>query len=130
LEIKNYFLLKQLDDEQSYELILIQSIDYEIIQQIQLDFILNYFTKKSIEIIIENINDCQPTFNQTVFHFQFQENNKYPFLLHTFQAFDQDQLNQINYHLQTSGYFSSFFSIKHQTSISRSFSWPRLGTRL
>jgi hypothetical protein len=99
---QNYFHLKQLD-QQSFELILLKSLDYEINQIIYLDFFIQNLTKKSIEIFIENINDCQPTFNQTKFHFQIKENNHFPFLLHTFQAFDQDFLNNLTYHIQTTG---------------------------
>ena len=122
IEINQYFHLKQLDDEQSFELILIQPLDYEIIQHIQLDFILNKLnlTRKSILITIQNINDCQPTFNQTKFHFQIQENLKYPILLHTFQAFDQDQFNDTNYEIQTSGKVS-FTSISISDRIGRDF---------
>ncbi|CAF3940059.1 unnamed protein product, partial [Rotaria sordida] len=51
---KNFFYLKKLD-QQLFELILLKTFDYEIIQNIYLDFILNKqnLTKKSIEIIIE-----------------------------------------------------------------------------
>ena len=109
---ENYFYLKQLD-QQLFEFILLKPLDYELIQKIYLDFILNRqnLTKKSLEIIIENINDCQPIFYQTNFDFQIQENNQKPFLLYTFQAFDQDNLNQIVYQIQTSGsdYFCFLF---------------------
>ncbi|CAF4904036.1 unnamed protein product, partial [Rotaria sp. Silwood2] len=100
---KNFFYLKKLD-QQLFELILLKTFDYEFIQNIYLDFILNKqnLTKKSIEIIIENINDCQPFFNQTNYFFHIQENNQIPFLIYTFQAFDQDCLNQIIYQIQTS----------------------------
>lgn len=109
---KNYFYLKQLD-QQLFELILLKSFDYEFIQNVYLDFILNKqnSTKKSIEIIIKNINDCQPFFNQTNFLFHIQENNQIPFLLYTFQAYDRDDLNQIVYQIQSSGWISfSFYS--------------------
>ncbi|CAF1030763.1 unnamed protein product [Rotaria sordida] len=107
---KNFFYLKKLD-QQLFELILLKTFDYEIIQNIYLDFILNKqnLTKKSIEIIIENINDCQPFFNQTNFFFHIQENNQIPFLIYTFQAYDQDNLNQIIYQIQTSD--ENIFSI-------------------
>ena len=106
INIKNYFNLKQLDEE-SYELILIKSIDYEFIQNISLDFIFN-LNQKSIQIFIQNINDCLPIFNQSNFFFQINENNQIPFLLHTFQAFDQDQLDHLTYQLEITGYRSLF----------------------
>ncbi|CAF3377399.1 unnamed protein product [Rotaria sp. Silwood1] len=107
---KNYFYLKKLD-QQLFELILLKTFDYEFIQNIYLDFILNKqnLTKKSIEIIIENINDCQPFFNQTNYFFHIQENNQIPFLIYTFQAFDYDYLNQFIYQIQTSD--ENIFSI-------------------
>ncbi|CAF1083372.1 unnamed protein product [Rotaria magnacalcarata] len=107
---KDYFYLKKMD-QQLFELILLKSFDYELIQKIDLDFILNKqnVTKKSIEIAIENINDCQPYFNQTDFFFTIQENNQIPFLLYTFQAYDQDYLNHIIYQIQTSD--ENIFSI-------------------
>jgi len=78
---KNYFYLKQLD-EQSFELILLKPFDYELIQLIFLNFTLqNSFIEKSIEIHIENINDCQPYFNRSIYYLQIQENNPSPFLL-------------------------------------------------
>ena len=108
---KNYFYLKQLD-QQLFEVILVAPLDYEFVQQIHLDFVLNRrnSTRKSLEIIVENINDCQPTFDQSTFHFQIQENNRKPFLLHTFHAFDRDRLNEIRYEIETSGSLL-FFSL-------------------
>lgn len=103
---KNYFHLKQLD-EQSFELILLKTIDYELIENISLNFISNLI-KKSIEIIILNINDSPPEFNQTKFFFQIKENYQIlPFLLYTFKAFDQDYLNDLTYEIQTN--YSQFF---------------------
>jgi len=104
---KNFFYLKQLD-QQSFELILLKPLDYESIQNIYVDFILNS-TKKSIEIIIRNINDSPPSFNQSEIYLQIQENNQFPLLLHTFQAFDQDHLNEIIYEIQATG-SSCFFN--------------------
>jgi len=97
----NYFHLKQLD-QQSFELILLKSFDYEINQIVFLNFILN-LTIKSIEIIILNINDSPPIFNQSSFYLQILENNHFPVLLNNFQAFDQDHLNNITYQIQTKG---------------------------
>ncbi|CAF3935105.1 unnamed protein product [Adineta steineri] len=105
-ELNSYFYLKQISDDneqKSFELILKKSFDYEIIKLIHLDFILNQnnFTRKSLTIFIENINDCQPTFNQTQFRFQIKESFHFPFLLYSFQAQDQDDLNNIQYYLKT-----------------------------
>jgi hypothetical protein len=106
---KNYFYLKQLD-EQSFELFLLKPFDYELIQQIKLNFnLLNSSIEKSIEIHIENMNDCQPYFNRSIYHLQIEENNPSPFLLYTFQAFDQDDLNQISYEIQN--FDENIFSI-------------------
>ncbi|UJR10748.1 hypothetical protein I4U23_014936 [Adineta vaga] len=106
MDFREYFSLKQLDgdDQQSLELILVKPFDYEIIQQFHLDFLLNpfNFTRKSFDVFIENINDCQPHFDQEQFHFQIQENNPFPLLLHTFHALDPDQLNNdLIYEMQT-----------------------------
>jgi hypothetical protein len=98
---KNYFYLKQLDEQSfelillkpfnyelillkpfNYELILLKPFNYELIQQIKLNFnLLNSSIEKSIEIHIENINDCQPYFNRSIYYLQIQENNPSPFLL-------------------------------------------------
>jgi hypothetical protein len=79
-------------------------------QQIKLNFnLLNSSIEKSIEIHIENMNDCQPYFNRSIYHLQIEENNPSPFLLYTFQAFDQDDLNQISYEIQN--FDENIFSI-------------------
>ena len=95
----NSFLLKQFD-EHSYEFILLQSIDYELIQLIHLNFTLQHsFVSKSLLIHIENINDCPPHLSQSNFSFQIHENNPSPLLLHTFQPFDQDSSNNFTFSL-------------------------------
>ena len=86
---KNYFSLKQLN-EHSYEFLLLQSIDYEFIQEIHLIFIQS-FLSKSLFINIQNLNDCSPYLLQSNFSFSIQENLLLiPFHLYTFQGFDQD----------------------------------------
>ena len=91
-------------------MILLKSLDYELIQTLSLHFYLqNSSLHKSILIHIENINDCQPYFNQSLYHLQIQENHPVPLLLYTFQAFDQDHLDPLLYEIRDLN--EEFFSI-------------------
>ena len=103
-----YFALRQLDDDQqSLELVLVKPFDYEHIRRLQLDFVLMGFdgTRRSLDVLIENANDCAPVLDQRHFRFQLPENQPHhPLLLHTFVAVDGDgHLDNITYHMQPDG---------------------------
>lgn len=113
------FHLKQID-EQVYELILLKPFDYEKITEVSIDFILSEENdriklKKSLEIFIENLNDCPPSFSQTDFYFRIEENNFYPMKFFTFSAEDPDQINP------SLSYALKYFSSNHEAEYEKIF---------
>ena len=110
---QQHLQLKQLDT-QSFELIAVKSFDYEVLQNISVEFeVIDRPTsgkrkRKIIDILIEDDNDSPPHFDRSHFLFHLDENNVFPQLLHTFHAFDADQSDLLTYELR-------FFLASHST---------------
>lgn len=105
------FLLQQVDDH-LFDFVLVRSLDYELVKNISITFLLNRPSRsdqqqqqqqrKSLIIVVENQNDCSPFFTQQHFHFQVEENQLVTNTFFTFQAQDEDKDDVLQYYLNYS----------------------------
>lgn len=100
------FLLQQVDDH-LFDFVLLRSLDYELVKNISIIFLLNRPSQfeqqqRSLTIIVENQNDCSPVFTQQQFHFQVEENQLISTTFFTFQAQDQDQDDVLQFYFNYS----------------------------